>query len=270
MKDIPITMIAAVNNLGYIGNEEGDLIVKCGRDLQRFKELSKNGVLIMGRKTYESLPKALPTRSFVVVTSNARNIKHPEGTTPNQTLCVGDINNALEAAHRLAERQDKDKIVIAGGTSIFARFIYDAQTIYLTHFDDNELGDARFPMEMFNDITASERMVRSDSYAFYDGEMKVTFEDYQLTPAVESRVGDFIKLRNGLRFRVSSVSVVAPLEDSVMIVAGGAGFHVTDKEVHLDTLVRELDRIIEQEVFTSLENAKVPSMGFNQRCVNED
>lgn len=272
MKDIPITLIAAVNNLGFIGNEEGDLLIKNNRDLQRFKELSKNGVLIMGRKTYESLPKALPTRSFVVVTSNARGIKHPEGITPNQTLCVGDINNALEAAHRLAERQGKEKIVIAGGTSIFARYMLDAQTIYLTHFDNNDLGGARFPMEIFDQITTSDRMVKSNEYTFYDGEMRVTFEDYQLTPAVESRVGDFIKLRNGLRFRASDISVIAPLEDSVMIVAGGAGFHINASEVHLDTLLKELDRIIEQQAFANVEKMEgVPlSVDSIKLCANED
>lgn len=243
MKDTPILLIAAVNKLGFIGNEDGDLICKCSRDLQRFKELSKNGVLIMGRKTYESLPKALPDRSVVVV-STQRELKHPVGTNTNQILKVGDLNNALEAAHRVAKLYDRDKIVIAGGTAIYHRFLLDAEYVYMTHFEDETFGEARFPVDSLDKMIADERLAQSNEFSFYDGEMRVTFKDYELTNCVELVNGDLVRLRNGSRFLLSQLQSYVRTEDSVMIALKGFGFHVTEQDMNLDRLLKELDDLV--------------------------
>lgn len=244
MKDIPIIMIAAMNKLGYIGNEDGDLICNSRYDLQHFRERSDNGVLIMGRKTYESLPKALPNRTCVVV-SSAFNLEHPEGTQRSQVLQVGKIENALEAARRVAERKGHDKIVIAGGTNIFAHFLYEIEELYLTRFEDETVGGARFPDELLEKMIASERLVSVGEKTVYDGELGVTFQQYEAPSPVEWVRGDFVKLCNGIRFRLSEVSTIIPTPESVLICSGGTGVEVREDDAHQDHLLKELDRLIE-------------------------
>ena len=61
-------IISCFNNNRVIGNNN-DLIYKIKEDLQRFKSITKNNVVIMGRKTFESLPnKPLPNRVNIVIT----------------------------------------------------------------------------------------------------------------------------------------------------------------------------------------------------------
>ena len=249
MKDLPVILVAAMNRMGYIGNEDGDLIHKNSRDLQRFKDLSINGVLIMGRKTYESLPKALPSRSFVVVSErmNRADIKHPAGCDSSTTLFIGDIGRAMEAAHRIAEAKGHDKIVIAGGASVFAHFLPQVEYLHLTHFDSEELGDAMFPIEQVESMIADERFVQTNHYEFYDGEMKVRFKDYELAPCIESRFGDFVKLANGVRFRLSQLQSYFEAEDHILIAQTGFAVNIMDSEMNLGQLMKELDELVHNE-----------------------
>jgi dihydrofolate reductase len=264
MKDIPIILIAAMNNLGYIGNDEGDLLIRCNRDLQSFKTLTKNSVLIMGRKTYESLPKKLPDRSVVVV-SKSRDLKHPTGVTRNDFLQVGDPDNAINAAHRLAELQGKQAIVIAGGTEIYRHFMWEAEHFFLTRFDDDSIGGARFPTEAFDQMLHDNRLAQVDGSEFYDGNMKVHFESYDLTPCIETVIGDFVKLANGTYFRLSQLQTVVAQKDSVFLGGNGVGFHVGNDEMNLDHLLRELDNLFEQEaVMRPSPVRKVPEPALSQ------
>jgi len=66
---VPITMVAAVARNGVIG-VDGGLPWRLPDDLRRFKELTLGHVLVMGRKTYESIGHPLPGRATIVVTRN--------------------------------------------------------------------------------------------------------------------------------------------------------------------------------------------------------
>ena len=88
-------IIAAVdenNGLGY----NGDLLFKIPEDLKRFKALTTGNIVIMGRKTYESLGRPLPNRQNIVVTSKAIDFP-PEGTSIFQvkTLKESYINSII-------------------------------------------------------------------------------------------------------------------------------------------------------------------------------
>jgi dihydrofolate reductase len=245
MTELPVLLIAGINNLGCIGNDEGDLLIKCQRDLQRFKELSMNGVLIMGRKTYESLPKALDNRSYVVISENNRKdqFKHPKGVVLEDVVRVGSIDNALAAAFDLAEAHGRDRIVIAGGTAIFDHFMYDADRLHLTRFDNDDVSLTRFPLEKFEAMLSDKRIMATSGYEFYDGEMKVTFTEYALSPCVEAVIGGFVKLRNGVRFRKSSVTTYMLTDECVVVAQDGFAFKVYPEDMNLSQLLSELDVI---------------------------
>lgn len=100
-----ISIIAAVDHRMAIGFQN-KLLFWLPNDLKRFKALTTGNTIIMGRKTFESLPKgALPNRRNVVLSSNPA------------TECPGaEVFTSLEAA--LKSCQEEEKVYIIGGASV--------------------------------------------------------------------------------------------------------------------------------------------------------
>lgn len=130
-----IALVAAVSKNGVIGNA-GELPWHIPEDLKRFKEITTGKVVLMGRKTYESivnrLGHPLPNRTNVVLTRQS-GYGVPEG------VCV--CRSLEEAFKKFA---DADIFVIGGG-EIYAQAIGLADTLYITHVEKEVSGDARFP-----------------------------------------------------------------------------------------------------------------------------
>ncbi len=119
-----ISLIAAVANNGCIG-KAGTLPWYLPEDLKHFKQLTTGHVVVMGRKTWESIPekhRPLPNRKNVVVT---RSQDYP---LPNGVARFGSIDEAL-AAHATEE------IFIIGGAEIFSQTIDRADRLYITEVD---------------------------------------------------------------------------------------------------------------------------------------
>lgn len=114
-------IIAAVCDGGGIGYK-GDLIWKISADMIHFKELTLGNVVIMGRKTYESIGKPLNCRDNIVVTSQDLNI--------DGVHCV----RSLEDAYKLAEDLDGEKIFVIGGGQL-----YEAAMPYTDYLDITEI-----------------------------------------------------------------------------------------------------------------------------------
>ena len=113
-----ITMIAAVaedNGLGL----DNKLVWHIPRDLKHFKNLTHGHCIIMGRKTFESLPKALPHRKNIVL-SRRKNI------TYNGAVVVNSIEKAIEEA-----KQDPKPYIVGGG-EIYRLFMNYSSYIELT------------------------------------------------------------------------------------------------------------------------------------------
>mgnify|MGYP000088055940 CR=1 FL=1 len=126
-----ITLIAAIDENRVLG-KDNKLIWHLTEDLKRFKRLTTNHAIIMGRRTFESLPKALPKRHNIVVTRNRNYSK--EGVT----VC-----------HRLVEAiacaSDDEQPFIIGGGQIYEQAIKLASVIELTKIHDQFEGDVFFP-----------------------------------------------------------------------------------------------------------------------------
>jgi len=126
-----ITIIAAASENNVIGNEN-KLIWHLSDDLKHFKELTKGHCVIMGRKTFESMPKALPNRTNIVITR-----KHDY--TAKDIIVVNSVHEALEKAS-----EDKQPFIIGGG-EIYSQSINLADRIELTRVHTEVKGDAFFP-----------------------------------------------------------------------------------------------------------------------------
>lgn len=130
-----ISLIAAVADNGVIG-KENELPWNLPNDLKRFRKLTKEHTVVMGRKTYESiikkLGKPLPDRTNIIVTRQA------DFAAPDCTVL--SWKQALERY----EKSDEEVFVI-GGSEIYRLALPYAQKLYLTHVHGKPEGDARFP-----------------------------------------------------------------------------------------------------------------------------
>ena len=123
---------------GVIGSQ-GGLPWKSSEDMKIFREKTAGGTLIMGRKTWESLPrKPLPGRLNIVVTRQA-------GYTAEGAQVVGDMGDAFDAAFIQANTDRVDEVFVIGGAQIYAAAMTVADRLYLTEVDAAPVGDAAFP-----------------------------------------------------------------------------------------------------------------------------
>ncbi len=128
-----ISIIVAIAQNGAIGYK-GDLIYHLSADLRRFKELTTGNTVIMGRKTYESLPKgALPNRRNIVLT-------HQHGVSYPGTEVYSSLDEALSKCAR------DEKVYIMGGAQVYTQALPMADELEITLVNDTPaLADTFFP-----------------------------------------------------------------------------------------------------------------------------
>lgn len=120
-----VSMIAAIGRNRELGRDN-DLLWKIPDDLKRFKELTRGHPIVMGRKTFESLPlRPLPQRANIVVTRDAA--WQFSGVTR-----AGSVEEALGAA---GERPGGEEIFIIGGGQIYEQALPFAHRLCLTLID---------------------------------------------------------------------------------------------------------------------------------------
>ncbi|PCI21290.1 diacylglycerol kinase [Candidatus Wolfebacteria bacterium] len=139
MKKEEVSLIAALqeydNAIGY----DNDLLFRIPEDLARFKAKTKNNIVIMGRKTMESISKMpLPERDNIMITRN-KNFKAPEGV-----ITVHGFEEALEKALELAYNTDKE-ILVMGGAEVYAIAMQYATKFYKTTVVSNKKANVFFP-----------------------------------------------------------------------------------------------------------------------------
>jgi len=119
---------------GVIGRD-GALPWRLGSDMRRFRALTLGKPVIMGRKTWESLPRRpLPGRLNVVLT------RQPESEAAGAVVC-NDFAEALEIAREQAAEDGQNEVCVIGGADLFALALPRARRIYLTEVDGEPDGD---------------------------------------------------------------------------------------------------------------------------------
>jgi len=151
-----VSLITAYAKNMVIGNK-GKIPWHIPEDFKRFKRLTLNHTIIMGRKTFESFPKALPKRRNVVLT---RDLNFPD-------TMGADVVYSLNFAIKKAEERGEEKVFIIGGGEIYAQALDIADELIITNVDQEPEGDAYFPkwdVWSFKEVFREEH----DGYRFVD------------------------------------------------------------------------------------------------------
>jgi dihydrofolate reductase len=151
-----LKILVAFDENRVIG-KNNTLIWHLPADLKRFKALTTGHVIIMGRKTFESIGKPLPNRTTIVISRQAD--LQIEGVI---------IAHSVEEAILKAKSITRDDIFIVGGAEIYALSLALADQILVTQLHDIFEGDAYFPeipTETF-EVTEKERGITDEKNAY--------------------------------------------------------------------------------------------------------
>lgn len=134
--------IIASNEIGVIGNNNS-MPWHIPEDLQHFRELTINNVVIMGRKTYDSLPNgSLPKRTNIVLTNKPD--QYANMLTEDTYFC--NMENLKRKLHTITEIFPEKRIFIIGGSEIYEYFLPLYSKIHLTKVNNKIKGDAYNPL----------------------------------------------------------------------------------------------------------------------------
>lgn len=148
--NVRICLVAARGRNNVIG-QEGDLPWRLKEDLAFFKKITTGCPILMGRKTWESLPvRPLKGRDNIVMTRDWTY------DAPGARV-YSSFPAAINAARAIAARQGADKVCVIGGAAIYDLAIPFTDTIYMTEVDAAPAGDVFFP-ELRPDEWASETL----------------------------------------------------------------------------------------------------------------
>jgi dihydrofolate reductase len=135
-----LSIIAALNDNYVIGNQN-KLIWHISSDLKRFKKITTGKTIVMGRKTFESLP----------------------GVLPNRVIIVHDIKEILKYEN------SADEVFIIGGETIYKQLLPYSKRLYLTKIVSAEEGDTYFPKfdtNKYRIIKEENNMEKNVKYSF--------------------------------------------------------------------------------------------------------
>ena len=127
-----ISIIVAVSDDWGIG-KDNELLWHISEDLKRFKRLTTGKTVIMGKRTWESLPrKPLPGRKNIVITDIP-------GENFDSSITVNSIEDAVSKCN------ENEEAFVIGGGSVYRQFMTIADRLYITHVHGNSAADVYFP-----------------------------------------------------------------------------------------------------------------------------
>jgi len=124
-----ISIIAAISENGVIGHKNS-IPWHLPDDFKHFKEKTTGHTIVMGRKTHESIGRALPRRTNIILTNQTKYVKN--------CILMHSLEKVLEYA------KDKEVFII-GGANVYRQFLPYADKMYLTRIHANIEGDVTFP-----------------------------------------------------------------------------------------------------------------------------
>ena len=175
-KDVKLTHIVACTTSGIIGSD-GKIPWHNTADFKHFKETTMGGVLVMGRKTFESLPGVLRGRVHFVITRDPDfmdkvRASYPDPSAQMLVSVFNDIDTCLMQAKARAITLSQDQVFIVGGGEIYERTLHlvDCAIVTLIPFEDEDgsvgIGDAWYPLD---DLMDTVRRTSMDTHFLKDG-----------------------------------------------------------------------------------------------------
>lgn len=132
-----ISLIVAMAENGVIGCNN-KLPWHLPEDLRYFKRVTMGKPIVMGRKTFESIGRALPGRTNIVIT-HQDNLVLPEGVRR-----ASSVQDAITIAESACRNNGVDELMVIGGEQVYRLFMPRANRLYLTRVHANVDGDAHF------------------------------------------------------------------------------------------------------------------------------
>lgn len=142
-----LSIVVAMTNQNIIG-AKNSLPWYLPEDLKKFRKITTGHAMIMGRKTFESLPKVLPEREHYVITRNSDYKKTNDRARQSEhVFVVSDPASAIkQIEERLKTKGDiPDEVFIIGGGQIFSQMMPFTSKMYITLVKQNIKGDTFFP-----------------------------------------------------------------------------------------------------------------------------
>lgn len=136
-----LSIIVAIAKNNVIGSDN-KLIWHISEDLKRFKEITSGKTIVMGRKTFESLPGVLPNRKHVILTRD-KNFKV-------NSECVEIIYDFEELLNKY--NNSDDEVFIIGGGETYKQLLPYSNKLYLTKINKDFNGDTYFPQINYDDF----------------------------------------------------------------------------------------------------------------------
>jgi dihydrofolate reductase len=165
-----ISMVAAMAKNRVIG-AANDIPWKVPGEQQHFRRLTEGQLVVMGRRTYESIGRPLPNRDILVM-------GRQRAASAARVSSCGTLQEAIE---RIAS-DPREEVFIAGGEQIYRLFLPYADTVYLTVIELEPAGDARFP-ELPDTFHCTERVA-------VDGPIPYAFFTWCRAPNTPPATGD--------------------------------------------------------------------------------
>lgn len=128
-----VSIIVAVAENGVIGRD-GQLPWRLSDDLKRFRSLTMDNFVVLGRRTWESIGKPLPGRRMVVVS------RQTDYKADDDVIVVRSFEDALN----FVKSEGSSQVFVMGGAEIYNQAIHHASKLYLTRVHANVVGDAYF------------------------------------------------------------------------------------------------------------------------------
>lgn len=173
-----LSIIVAIAQNGAIG-KDNDLLWHLGSDLKRFKKLTTGHPVVMGRKTWESLPKRpLPGRQNIVMTNN-HDFEAAGATVVHSVNELFKVLVATEQEQRDSGKDCDDEVFVIGGASIYNVLLPFTNRLYITRVYRDYEADVYFPtidMSEFTLVQFGEPLFDEESgldYAYEEYDRKV-------------------------------------------------------------------------------------------------
>lgn len=156
-----ISAIAAIGATTRVLGKDNDLVWDIPEDLERFRNLTRGHPVIMGRKTWESIPaerRPLPKRTNIVIS------RQSDYSAPG-AIVVSSVEAALAEARK---SEGADEIFVIGGSGVFKDAFPVTDRLYLTLVHDEAAGDVYFPeySEFTKEVGREEHLDHSPPYTY--------------------------------------------------------------------------------------------------------
>lgn len=163
-----INLIAALGldrEIGY----KNQLLCDLPNDMKRFRQLTTGNIVIMGRKTFQSIGKPLPNRKNIILTHK------PKSDFPSDVYVYHSVEDILRQYENYAEKQVE--VFVIGGSSTYKQFLPYADRIYLTIINNKfPHADSYFPRISLDEWRVIEHIEnKADDKNMYDYDF-VTYE----------------------------------------------------------------------------------------------